>query len=216
MNCRGMALVTGLLLMAAVALLAVTAAGSMTLQQQQAASFTDRQRARNHAGLAESWAIAWLYSRDSRERQADCLADCVLPSGVYRDSEITDEPEFESTAWWRATATSAGSDPHSGERVGYAAANPADAAWIIEEIHARNTPEDGHEQEVGVTGYYRIISRGEGIHPGSVAISETIVARPWNEGMAAGKFPPESPLNAFCRQFSKNVDCGVQSWRQRR
>ena len=216
MNCRGMALVSGLLFLVAVALLAVTAAGSMTLQQQQAANFTDRQRARNNADLAESYAIAWLYSRNNRERQAGCTSNCVLPAGIYHDSEIPDRLESESAAWWDAMATLAGRDPESGERLGYAARNPTHAAWIIEEIHFLVAPEDERQQPVGATGYYRIVSRGQGTHPGSVAMNESIVARPWNEGLTATAFPPELPLGEFCRQFSDDLACGIQSWRQRR
>ncbi len=216
MNCRGMALVSGLLFLVAVALLAVTAAGSMTLQQQQAANFTDRQKARSSADLAESYAIAWLYSRDSVDRQTGCIIDCVLPVGIYRDDEIPDRPEFESAAWWQATATPAGRDPLSGDQIEYAATNPTHAAWIIEEIHFLGHQEDERQQPVSATGYYRIVSRGQGIHPGSVAINESIVARPWNEGVTASEFPPKLPLGEFCRQFSDDVACGMQSWRQRR
>ena len=216
MNCRGMALVTGLLLMAAVALLAVTAAGNMTLQQQQAANFTDRQRARNNADLAESYATAWLYSRDGMERQTDCTINCVLPVGIYRDSQIKDRPEFESATWWQDMATAAGRDPLSGDLPGYAARNSTDAVWIIEEIHFQAGMEDEQRQPGSATGYYRIVSRGQGIHPGSVAVNEVIVARPWIEGMTAGDFPPGAPLIEFCRQFNQDVACGILSWRHRR
>mgnify|MGYP001820573794 FL=1 len=216
MNCRGMALLTGLLLTAAVALLAVTAAGSMTLLQHQAANFTDKHRARNNAGLAESFAIAWLYSRESVERRSGCHSNCLLPPGIYQDKDIPDFPELEGAAWWQNTGTAAGRHPQSGDLAGYAAPSPADAIWIIEEIRFEAPGDDmGGERDGGIA-HYRILSRGQGSHPGSMVITESIVARPWNEGVQALEFPPQSSLLNFCRQFDDSTPCGVQSWRQRR
>lgn len=216
MNCRGMALVTGLVLLAAVALLAVAAAGSMTLQQHQAANFTEKHRAAENAALAESYAIAWLYSRGNTERQTGCVIDCLLPAGIYQDKQVPDHPEFESQSWWQNNGTAAGRHPLSGESLGFVISPASDSLWIIEEIHYQPCEETTAERTHDGVAYYRILSRGHGIHPGSVAVSEAIVARPWGENVGPGEFPPSRSLIEFCHQFSNRLACGIQSWRQRR
>ncbi len=216
MNCRGLALVTGLILLAAVALLAVTAAGSMTLQHHQSANFIDRQKARNHADLAASYAVAWLNSRDSTERQGDCSDGCLLPYGVYRDPDIPDRPEFLGPAWWLANGTASGRQPQPGGQAGYEAPANGESVWIIEEIHFEPGVEDAAGKIDRPVAYYRVFARGRGVFPGSVAVTESIVARPWGEGIQASAFPPEPFQAEFCSQFDKALACGVQSWRQRR
>ena len=214
MNCRGMALLTGLVLLAAVSILAITAAGSMTLQQHQAANFAGKSLGRAEAERAESWAIAWLFSQAGTGRQPGCITDCLLPGGLRQDSEVPDDPEFRGGAWWQANGSAAGRHPLSGASVGYAEEEAPDALWIIEEIHFEPTGTTGSGIEG--TGYYRIFARGSGNHPGSVTVTEAIVARPWGADSQAASFPPEAPLSSFCSQFGTGLHCGVQSWRQRR
>lgn len=214
MNCRGMALLTGLVLLAAVSLLAVTAAGSMTLQQHQATNYAEKSRARAEAARAESWAIAWLFSQAATERQPGCITDCLLPGGIRQDNEVPDNPEFQGAAWWLTNGTAASRHPLSGASVGHTEDDGSDASWIIEEIHFEPAGTTGTGVEG--TGYYRIFARGSGNHPGSVTVTEAIVARPWGTGCQSAAFPPEAPLSSFCSQFSTGLDCGVQSWRQRR
>ena len=72
MNCKGIALVTGLLILAAISLIGITAAGSMTMQRKQAANFHDKTVALANADVAESWAKAWLFSV-TRNRALDLL-----------------------------------------------------------------------------------------------------------------------------------------------
>ena len=101
---RGMALLAGLVLMVAVSLLAVTAAGGMTLQQHQAANFSDRQRAFSLADRARSWAVAWLFSRPGEEREANCATDCFLPLAIHADEQVPDRPEFLLRSWCNLSA----------------------------------------------------------------------------------------------------------------
>ena len=216
MNCRGMALVTGLVLLVAVALLAVTAAGSMTLQQHQAANFTGKHRGKENAAAAESYAIAWLFSRADTERQPRCMENCLLPAGIQPDTAVPDHPEFESTAWWQSNGTAAGRHPLSGEPIGYSFSSASESLWLIEEIHYQPSGEPALEETLEGVAYYRIFSRGQGTHPGSTTVFETFVARPWGENIQPLQFPPSGPLREFCDQFSTDLACGIQSWRQRR
>lgn len=216
MNCRGVALVTGLVLLAAVALLAVTAAGSMTLLQHQAANFAEKNRARENAALAESYAIAWLFSRADTERQPGCASDCLLPAGILTDDEVPEQPEFASMAWWRQYGTAAGRHPLTDEEAGYSAIDSTESLWTIEEIHYQALQDGDIGGAYHGVAYYRVFSRGSGGHPGSVVVSEAIVARPWGGGTEPGDFPPAESLSDFCRQFPQGMACGIQSWRERR
>lgn len=216
MNCGGMALLTGLLLLAAVSLLAITAAGTMTLQQHQAANFADKTQARANALLAESFARAWLYSRADSERQSPCTANCLLPHGIYRDEDIPDKPEFEGIAWWRNHGVPAGGHPVPGVVTGYVGEKSTDSLWVIEEIHFEPVDDSAGDTGYSGVGYYRIISRGNGNTPASIAVCEAIVARPWGGEFGALDYPPTSPLSGFCSQFDDSSACGTLAWRSRR
>jgi hypothetical protein len=211
-----MALVTGLLLLAVISVLAVTAAGSMTLQQHQAANFSDRMLASSGADLAGSYALAWLFSREDSERQAGCVSDCLLPPGVYGDEAIPDHPEFESLAWWRSNGTPAGKNPVSGEFVGFVSGETSDAMWVMEEVHFEPSLTSETSTPLHGVAYYRIFSRGSGKHPGSTVVTETIVARPWGPDIVAAHFPPDLPMAAFCDQTEEGIPCGTLAWRRRR
>ena len=216
MKCRGMALLTGLLLMAAVSLLAVTAAGGMTLQRQQAANHEDKVRAANRAALAESHAMAWLASRADVERESGCSTNCLLPAGIHRDDEVPDRVAFEPEPWWRARATAAGAVPVTGEPGGFAVEVDSQALWLIEEIHFEAQGETEAAMAFEGVGYYRVLARGRGLHPRSVAVSESIVARPWGGDFEPAAYPPEAPRDSFCGQFDAALPCGRLAWRERR
>ncbi|MEE4216736.1 MAG: hypothetical protein V2I48_03950 [Xanthomonadales bacterium] len=211
-----MALLTGLLLLAAVSLLAITAAGTMTLQQHQSANFADKTRARSKALLAESFARAWLYSRADSERASSCTANCLLPPGIYHDEDIPDNPEFKSMAWWRDHGVPAGGSPGSGPVTGYVGEKPMESLWVMEELHFEPVDDDSGETGYSGVGYYRIFSRGSGNGPASVVTCEAIVARPWGGEFRTVEFPPQAPLSRFCSQFSDAGACGTLAWRMRR
>lgn len=211
-----MALITGLLLMAAVSLLAVTAAGGMTLQRQQAANHEDKARAANRAALAQSHAMAWLASRGDSERESGCRIGCLLPAGIHGDDEVPDRAAFETESWWRARATAAGAVPVLGEPGGFAVAIDSHALWLIEEIHFDAPGETEAARAFEGVGYYRILARGRGLNPRSVAVSESIVARPWGGDYEPAAYPPDAPGNSFCGQFDAALPCGRLAWREQR
>ena len=211
-HARGMALLAGLVLMVAVSLLAVTAAGNMTLQQHQAANFSDRQLAFAHADLARSWGLAWLYSRPSEEREAACETDCFLPVAIHAPAQLPVQPEFMQLAWWQANGVVAGADPAAAaDEPGYVTHGEG-ALWLIEEIHYAPRPDTAPRVE-GI-GYYRILARGAS--DGSVVVSESIVARPWGEAVRALPYPPTGALSGFCAAIGLAVPCGQAAWRLRR
>jgi len=214
MNSRGVALLMGLVLLAAIGLLALMATSGMVLQRHMSANFSESGRALAAADAADAAARAWLYSRADSERERDCETDCMLPVAIHGRGELPWDPGFESAAWWRDNGVAAGTDPQSGD----AAAGDADASaprWIIEELYY--LPLDGSsEPAIGGIGYYRILARSSGRSPGSIAVTESVVARPWEGEFEPLSYPVDAPPGVFCRQFGTGTACGTQAWRQRR
>ena len=211
MNCKGIALVTGLLILAAISLIAVTAAGSMTMQRKQAANYHDKTVARANAEVAESWAKAWLFSRADIERQPSCTHGCILPIGIHLPGELPQPVENKSLPWWSETALQPGSDPASGEQ---SSSPEATSFWVMEEIHFLQSEKTGGTSGSPGIGFYRIYSWGAGKHPRSTVVTESIVARPWHADLTPLTFPPSEPLTVFCRQFAPDIACGTVAWRQ--
>jgi len=216
MTDRGIALLAGLVLLAAISMLALVATSGMILQRRMTVNFTENSRALENATVAQSYARAWLNSRADHERERGCESDCILPVAIRNTGELPPHPEFESSSWWRSQAVAAGWNPETGEAVGELRTGDEPARWLIEEIHYESTGDTSSDTTAEGVAFYRVLSRGTGRHPGSVAVTESIVARPWEGTYAATPFPLEGSSTEFCRQFEGKYDCGSLAWRQRR
>lgn len=205
----------GLVLLAAVSLLAVMAANGMLLQRRMSANFSADSRALARATRGAEAARAWLNSRADFEREAGCTEDCTLPVSIYRAGQLPRNPEFESIAWWQSHGVASGHHPETGEPLTAGEPDAWPSRWIIEEIRYEPTPATGEQSLAGV-GYYRILARGIGGNAGSLAVTESIVARPWGAGLEPMPFPAQAPYTAFCSQFDPATPCGTLAWRQRR
>ena len=221
MNVRGMALLTGLLLLAAISLLALVGTSGMILQNHMASNFKHSSTALQNANLAQSAGQAWLFSRPNHERETGCIADCLLPTAIHHAGELPSHVEFESMAWWQLNGIEAGFDPSTG------LASSSDQflesespRWIIEELHFQPLELEPPLEDTQGVGYYRIFGRGSGGDSHSVAITEAIVARPWGENMIPMEYPQTENRVDFCQQFDEfphpQLDCGPRAWRQRR
>lgn len=216
MNIRGMALLTGLLLLAAISMLALSAASGTVLQRNLATNYQENARALQNASIAANDALSWLNHRAVSERQSGCSSECLLPIGIRNAGELPDQPEFESAAWWRSNAFIAGYDPETAETRVTPDNGTDPASWLIEEVHYTPTGDSWDVGRAEGVAYYRILSRGTGYNSRSVAVLEIIAARPWEGDFSAGQYPPEGPDRTFCQQFGNRYDCGKLSWRQRR
>ena len=221
MTARGMALFTGLVLLAAISLIALAGTSAMILQKHMANNFKRDTMALRNAELAQSFARAWLFSRTNIERESGCIEACVLPSAIHAANEVPARPEYESGAWWDLNGIAAGVHPETGEPLA-SMDNLEEPApyWIIEELHFEPfNLEADTEVDVGV-GYYRVLGRGTGGDARSVAVTEAILARPWGESLQPMPYPPDEDSDEFCQQFvdapQPRPTCGMRSWRQRR
>jgi Tfp pilus assembly protein PilX len=216
MRNRGIALVAGLVLLAAISLLALSAASGTTLQRNMAINQEESARALRNASIAASFALAWLNSRADVERESGCLTRCVLPVGIGNAGSVPDQVEFETNAWWQSHGVAAGIHPETGEADFSPAAGAEPARWLIEEVHYKLTGDrKGSDSAEGV-GYYRVLSRGSGRDARSVAVIEAIAARPWDSGFQPGIYPPNGPASGYCGQVAERYDCGRLSWRRLR
>lgn len=213
---RGIALLAGLVLMASIGLLALSAASGMLLQRNMAFNYQEDALALENASIAGAWAMAWLFSRPADERESGCGDSCLLPRGIRRSGELPAQPEFESAEWWRSNAIASGYNPETAQTAGPSGSGAEPSRWIIEEIHFAPTVDPQDEKLAESVAYYRILSRGTGLNARSVAVTETIAARPWEGNFQPGTYPPDGPVSTFCRQFAHRYDCGKLSWRQRR
>ena len=216
MNQRGIALLTGLVLLAAISLLALSASSGMLLQRSMAANFQENAVALQNAGVASAYATTWLFSRPDNERESNCDGICLLPIAVNDAGSLPANPEFESMEWWRDNAVSAGYNPGTSQTDPAPVAGGTSAFWLIEEIHSATTGDTRAKGFAESLAWYRILSRGTGRNARSVAVTETIVARPWNGDFRPSAYPPREPAGVFCAQFDKRYACGPLAWRQRR
>jgi len=216
LNNRGIALFAGLVLLAAVSLLALSAASGAVLQRNMAINYQENAVALQNASIAESYAMAWLNSRTVSERQSGCQTNCLLPIGIHGAGDLPAHPEFESVDWWRSNAFVTGYNAQTAETLTTPDQGAEPARWIIEEIHYIDTGDSWDVNRAEGLGYYRVLSRGTGRNPRSVAVTELIATRPWEGSFEAGSFPPDGSNRAFCRQFESRYDCGRMAWRQRR
>lgn len=214
-------MLAGLVLLASISLLALVAASGMIMQKHMASNFRQDMKALENAGIATAWASNWLYSRPVHEREAACNADCVLPVAIRSAGDIPAAAEYESAAWWRDNAIEAGTDPASGKVLAsFSGSGSEPPRWIMEELHYQALAGLGFEDGTEGVAYYRILGRGAGIHPASIAVTEAIVARPWGGDYQLNGFPPGPPPENFCAQFDASAipqfKCGQLAWRQRR
>lgn len=216
MNARGIALIMGLVLLAALSMLALASARGMVLQHRMAGNAAENLEALHNATLASAAARAWLESRADIEREAGCLVDCVLPFGIHGPGELPARPELESAAWWHDTAFLAGVHPETGDDLGYRSGGAEPARWIIEEVAYLPVGPELPDAAMGGVGYYRVFARGTGKRRSSVAVSESVLARPWDGDYEPAPYPTGDPPETFCRQFDERVACGMLAWRQRK
>jgi hypothetical protein len=134
----------------------------------------------------------------------------VVPPG-----QLPLQPEFESAGWWASHAYPFGRHPETGEAVRMLHTETEAPGWNIEELHYEPRGEAVAGTEIEGVAYYRILSRGAGGAAG-IAVTESIVARPWGGDIEAAPFPPDPGPPVFCAQFEGLHDCGRLAWRRRR
>jgi Tfp pilus assembly protein PilX len=218
---QGVTLLTGLVLLAAISLLALVAASSMVLQLRMAGNFEDSRLALQNSAMAVALGEDFLYSVGQDGRIPDCQGTCFnspLSTIIHQTTELPAFPEYEAESWWRSWGAVAGVAPLSGvslENSGVPGAEPP--RFLIEEVHFDPTtgvPVSADAPLLDGIGYYRILGRGSGRGAAAIAVSESIVARPWKADALPG--PGNGDVHAFCADYRPWYDCGRMAWRQRR
>ena len=221
MSQRGVALIAGLALLAALSLLALVATSGMILQQHMASNYHENKRALENSAIAASYASAWLFSRENHERETDCISGCLLPEGIHSAGELPRRVEYQGPGWWQSNGFEAGVSPGAPEtEAGNSESGAVSPLWVLEELHFEASEIKGNDNTTEGIGYYRILSRGTGMQAKKIAITESIVARPWGGDYKLDGFPPGPEASEFCLHFAgetgTELDCGRLAWRQRR
>ena len=217
---QGVTLLTGLVLLAAISLLALVATSSMLLQLRMAGNFEDSRLALQNSAMAVTEGERFLYSIRNDARSPDCQANCFTPpldTIIHAAKDIPVFAEYEDKNWWHSWAVDAAFDPLSGTPVETTPAMGADSPrFLIEEVYfdpLTSLPVATGAPLLSGIAYYRILGRGCGKGATTVAVSESIIARPWKADALPGSSSRDS--REFCAGFRPWYDCGRKAWRQR-
>lgn len=208
---RGAALVLGLVLMASMSLLAVASSSGAALQSRMAANWEERTAAWVSASLADAEARRWLASRQYVDRGADCSLGVMQPFAIHARESLPEAVAFQAESWWSNHAMRVNRHPELGSQLVPDGDLPGSVYWLIEEIHCE--PSIATEQPL--VAWYRILARAGGRLPGSVVITESIVARPWGAEIPPVAFPDSPGFSEFCAAIH-GAPCGRKAWRQLR
>lgn len=217
----GVALLAGLIVLMAISLLALVAAGSMLQQQRMATNFTDSQRAKRLAEAALRQGEEAIFALGDEQRLSGCTTACFAPTAqaiMYENGALPPYPEQQPLQWWQGWAqmvSSGESTPTIDPAL--TAFSPDPAYFLIEEIHfqpAADAAKQDVESSMDGIGYYRVLARASGMGAGSVAVYESILARPWGTGLL--RTGDGSTGFGPCAALAALMDCGRLSWRRRR
>jgi Tfp pilus assembly protein PilX len=212
-NSRGAALLLCLLLLFALTLLGLAAASDAGLQSRMTGNLEKASASVRIADANLAWAESWLLSIDGAQRPATCSDSCATDEVIREAGGYPDSPERQDLAWWSDNGFRIGYDPVSGEVMASSLA-ALGGFWIMEEVQFQNSPNPGGEQPG--TGYYRGIALGKGPDGKSIAVTESIFARPWGNPDWTDPLPGVEGQAGVCRRFEIQALCGRLAWRQRR
>lgn len=216
---RGIALIAGLLLMSSMMILGLAVGTGLLLEKRMANNFSDGQLALQRSHLAQSWGVYWLYSLLENPIDPLCVEHCGVVPPLFSSGQLPLTIEAQSEAWWQQNGQVVGIVPISGQiKMDYSLPNLDPPRWVIEEIHSQALEDIlGEPGEPGPTlAYYRVLGRGTGRLPGSIVVTEAIVAKPWIDDLAPSPFPPNIESDWFCHQVPDEIPCGTLGWRQLR
>jgi len=191
----GMVLLLCLLFLIALTLLGLSASADAILQSQLATNLQEKERAKQSALAALSWAEYWLLELEGPAPES-CIAPCE-GFKLHPESDLIPHPEFEDLSWWQTQGHEAGIDPFTGGRlVTFAATSLNPPMWVIEAVHEIPAADDG---TTDARVWYRILVRAHGSTDRAVSVIESIVTRPWSADESSG-----------------SADKGRVSWRELR
>lgn len=209
---RGVTLLLGVLLLATLSLVVLSAASASGLQIRISNNNSQEQQALAQARSASHWAERWLLGQPGTQRLPPCAASCTAQQVVRAAGSYPPLLEHQSEAWWLTHGHADGFDPASGQRL--AQRTPSDipaGRWLIEEVH-HETSAAGSSNEIS---YYRILARGVAASGGPPVVVESIIARPWGQADWQDPLPRESHTVLFCHGLLPATPCGRRSWQRR-
>jgi Tfp pilus assembly protein PilX len=202
----GMVLLFCLLFLTALTLLGLSASAATVIQNQLTANLQEKERARQSASAALSWAEDWLLEREESAPET-CSEHC---EGLilHAPGTLSAYPQFEDLSWWMEHGHEAGIDPLTGTRTATVSAGSINPPmWAIVKLHEVPPTESGAGY---LQTWYRILARGSGRTEAGVSVIESIVTRSWISIEDA-----DAGTTATC-PASEASACGRVSWRELR
>ncbi len=208
-----MTLLLGLLLMAALSLLALAASSDHVLQARMVQNLQRSELSYATANSALAWAEDWLLGLSGDSRPTPCAGPCPAGSVIRAPDGYPPAPEHASPQWWAANGFKDGHDPLSGIALANRAVHAGEPGlWIVEEVwFSEAAPLDDGRPAIA---YYRILARGANAD-GYAAVTESVIARPWGSAEWADAFPASMGGTRFCAGQPPAVPCGRLAWRRR-
>lgn len=206
----GAVLLVCLMLLAATSLLGLAAASDHLLNEKMSKNQVEAAEAERQAGIAMAWGESWLFGIPGDQKPSPCFPPCPAGSVIWAKGVLGSAIEYRDEEWWRANALTAGVDPISGTPI-----MPGGLAfWLVEEIHSQ--PAQTGENAVPEITWYRLTARSGDTPNGALAVTESILARPWGDVNWKNGFPATGTSPGFCFGFEPPVPCGRKAWRRAR
>jgi Tfp pilus assembly protein PilX len=196
---KGSALLLSLILLVAFTLLGVSLASAYQLQQRVQTNQERASSAMHAANSALAEAERWLFGQTIETRPVACALACAADRPVWVQLQIPANVQQLDRAWWQTHGQSSASS--AGER-----------HWLIEELLPPGPVPDPSKAP---TGYYRVVAMGSDDNGIALAVTESLVVRPWVDVPNQSPTSPGSLVNHFCGETGIDP-CGRVSWRQLR
>jgi Tfp pilus assembly protein PilX len=204
----GIALLLCLLFLTAMALTGLNASADAILQNQLAANLKAQQQAEQAANDALDWAENWLRALELPAPAS--YSELQQPSYLSTLTDLPENVEQASIAWWRENAYQAGSYPENADKTPASSHYQAgQSLWMVIPVHWQPPAFDGSR---GSRAWYRIVARGSQAETINVSIVESLFVRTWpsDEQLTTAGINNET----WC--VAKPGDCGRRAWRKMR
>jgi hypothetical protein len=205
---HGAVLLICLMLLAAVSLFGLAAASDHLLNEKISKNQVETAAVAGLANSALEWGESWLLGIPGDQRPVACDTHCGIGDVIRAPGFHGPSPELHDEDWWRVHAFAAGTDPQTGAAV----KQTGPAFWLIEEIH--HQPAQSEASPKPETGWYRVLGRSAETATGTLAVTESILARPWGNAAWTNGFPPIASGPGFCYLQKPPSPCGRAGWRR--
>lgn len=196
---RGSALFLSLILLIAFTLLGTSLAAAYQMQQRVQSNQERVASATQAANAALAEAERWMFEQVADRPPVACSEFCSSDNPVWVHLHVPADIQHLDQTWWQAHAQASNAGSGNGH-------------WLIAELEAPGAEMDPLQTP---TGLYRVLALASDQHGVALAVTESILVRPWMDPPPAESLPSGRPVERFCRETGR-YPCGRVAWRQLR